>query len=64
MWDLEWLETPMYFDAAMRILRDERLKIIARSSSHAQLIEEFCNKRPVGIVSDWDMREIQKLIGD
>ncbi len=64
LWDLEWLETPMYFDTAMRILRDERLKIIARSNSHAQLIEEFCNRKPIGIVSDWDMREIQKLIGD
>jgi hypothetical protein len=61
LWDMEWLETPVFFEAAMRILRDDRLKIIARSQSHAELIEGFCNKKPIGIVSDWDMDQLDKV---
>jgi|TARA_R110000851_G_scaffold31375_5_gene84958 hypothetical protein len=61
LWDMEWLETPMYFAAAMRILRDDRLKLIARSQSHAELIESFCNKKPVAIISDWNMNELLEV---
>jgi hypothetical protein len=58
LWDMEWLETPLYFEEAMRILRDDRLKLIARSKSHAELIESFCNKKPVAIISDWNINEL------
>ena len=62
LWDMEWLETPMFFESAMRILRNDRLKIIARSKSHSMLIEGFCNKKPVGIVSDWNIQELLKVV--
>ena len=61
LWDLEWLETPMFFESAMRILRDDRLQIIARSESHAELIENFCGKKPIGIVSDWNIAQLDEL---
>ena len=63
LWDMEWLETPLFFETAMRILRDDRLKIIARSQSHAELIQNFCNKSPVGIVSDWNIQELLAIDG-
>ncbi len=59
LWDLEWLEQPVYFSAACNVLRDERLRLIARSDSHAKVIENFCNKQICGIVDNWDS---QKLI--
>ena len=59
LWDLEWLEQPVYFSSACNVLRDERLRLIARSDSHAKVIENFCNKQICGIVDNWDS---QKLI--
>lgn len=63
LWNMEWLEEPLYFGTAMRILRDPRLKIIARSESHADVIEGFCNKRPIGIVSDWKREQLLDVLG-
>lgn len=62
-WDLDWLRTPVNHDEHCKILRDERLKIIARSDSHAKLIENFCNKAPVGIVDDWNHKQLLEIIG-
>jgi len=63
LWDIEWLENTMYFEQTVRVLRDPRLKIIARSQSHADAIESFCNKKPIGIVSDWNRAELLKILG-
>ena len=62
VWDLEWIDSPMMFDQAMKIMRDKRLKIIARSESHAVAIENFCNKKPIGIVSDWNAEQLIRLV--
>ena len=61
LWDLEWLDAPMYYETAMRILRDDRLKIIARSKSHAELIESYCNKSVIGIVDNWDINKMLEI---
>jgi len=62
LWDLDWLESPVHFSSAMDILRNDKVKIIARSHSHAECIENFCNKKPVGVVSNWDARQLLELI--
>ena len=62
LWDLEWLERSVDFDKAVEILRDEKLKVIARSKAHAQIIESFANIKVCGIVSDWNMSQLQKII--
>ena len=62
LWDLEWLTRPMNYSQACEILLDKRLKIIARSKSHAQIIENFCNKKPIGIVEDWNKEQLLKLL--
>tara|TARA_Y100000593_G_scaffold95070_1_gene199133 strand:+ start:3721 stop:4182 length:462 start_codon:yes stop_codon:yes gene_type:complete len=64
LWDMEWLEQPLYFRKAMAILRDPSLKIIARSESQAEAIENFCNKSVVGIVSDWNADQLLQILGD
>lgn len=62
VWDLEWIDNPVIFSQAMSIMRDDRLKIIARSESHALAIENFCNKKPIGVVSDWNTDQLIRLV--
>lgn len=62
LWDLEWLEQPVYFSAACSVLRDERLGIIARSKSHAHAITNFCNKEVCGIVDNWNTSRLMEAI--
>ena len=62
LWDIEWLVRPMNYSQVCDILLDKRLKIIARSKSHAQIIENFCNKKPIGIVEDWNKEQLLKVL--
>lgn len=62
LWDLDWLRKPVMFMPAMHILRDDRLKIIARSTSHAKVIENFCNKPVCGIVDNWKLENLTSII--
>tara|TARA_R110000824_G_scaffold208575_1_gene394412 strand:- start:2623 stop:3081 length:459 start_codon:yes stop_codon:yes gene_type:complete len=61
VWDLEWLHNPVNFGTVIKIMRDSRLKIIARSKSHAEVIENFSNKEVIGIVDNWDMNKILEI---
>jgi hypothetical protein len=62
IWDLDWIENPVFFSTAMSILRDNRLRIIARSSEHAKVIDNFCNKSVCGIVDNWNINQLLKII--
>lgn len=62
LWDLDWLRKPVMFMPAMNILRDDRLKIIARSTSHAAVISNFCNKPVCGIVDNWKLENLTSVI--
>jgi len=62
LWDLDWLENPVYFSSAMKILRDKKLKVIARSQSHAELIENFANIKVHAIVDNWDVNQLLEAI--
>ena len=62
LWDMEWLTRSMNYSQVCNILLDKRLKIIARSKSHAQIIENFCNKKPIGIVEDWNKEQLITLL--
>ena len=61
LWDIEWLISPVNFQAACNILLDDRLKLIARSDSHATIINNFCNKQLSGIVDNWEINELLKV---
>ena len=62
VWDLDWLSNPVYFSSAMNIIRDKKVKILARSESHAECIENFCNKSPVAIIDNWNIEQIMNLL--
>jgi hypothetical protein len=61
LWNLEWLTYPSKYSAITNILRDSRLKIIARSESHEAMIYNFCNKKTVGIVDNWNVSQLLSL---
>jgi len=64
LWNMDWLMQPIHFTPAMDILRDERLHIISRSKSHSDIIENFCNKSPIGIVDNWNLDQLVEVIDD
>jgi len=64
VWDMEWLTRPVNFSVACNILRDERLKLIARSDAHATVINSFCNKQLSGILDNWNINELLTIVGD
>ena len=62
LWDMDWLIQPVHFMTAANVMRDERLKIISRSESHSQIIENFCNKSPIAIVDNWNLNQLCEVI--
>lgn len=62
LWDIEWLVRAMNYSQVCKILMDKRLNIIARSEPHARIIENFCNKKPIGIVEDWNRDQLLTLL--
>lgn len=61
LWDLEWLKSPKNFSDVCKILLDKRLNLIARSESHASVIDNFCNKKVVGIIDNWNVNQLLSL---
>lgn len=61
LWELDWMDNPVYFSVAMNILRNPKLKVIARSESHKKVIEDFANIKVWGVLDDWDKDQILNL---
>lgn len=61
LWDFDWLGSTMKFKDVCKVLLDERLNIIARSDEHAQMIENYCNKKPVAIIDNWKLEDLISL---
>ena len=58
---MDWLIKPLVFTQVTNILLDKRLSIIARSTEHKTMIENYCNKSPIGIVDNWKIDDIINL---
>ena len=61
LWNLEWLKTPSNFSDVCDVLLDKRIKLIARSKSHASIIKNFCNKDVVAVIDNWNIDQILSL---
>jgi len=61
VWDLEWLYQTISYETVQSILQDESLQILARSESHAKLIENFSNKKISGIVDNWNIQQLMEV---
>lgn len=62
MWDIEWLIQPRNFSSICDVLLDPRLSIICRSESHADLLYNFCNKRSIGIIDNWNINQLLNIV--
>ncbi len=62
LWDFGWTKGKSSYASICEVLRNDKIKIIARSQEHADMIENFCNKKPVGIVDNWNIDQIKDII--
>ena len=61
VWDLEWIHNPFLTYKYFRsIYQDEKIKLIARSESHANIIENLW-KKPVAILEDFNHEQLIKI---
>jgi len=61
VWDMEWIIKRMDYNSTVDLMRNESLKIIARSKSHAEVISNFCNKQVCGVVDNWESSKLLEL---
>jgi hypothetical protein len=65
LWDLEWLRLNtsaiLDYNETVSVLRNDNIELIARSSSHAKAIENYCNRKVSCIIDDWNINEIRGL---
>lgn len=61
VWDLEWLRGQSRYMDSVRLMRNPKVKILARSKSHAEAIENYCNKSVHAIVDDWNYQDLEKI---
>jgi len=60
--DLEWLySTQRDYSMLLHLYCHNKIELIARSESHAKVIEE-CWKKPIAIVKDFNCEDILKLL--
>jgi hypothetical protein len=65
IWDLEWLRYPSQiknYNAFAGIYRNPKLKLIARSKSHKDIIEDCWNVLVTGIVEDYNINQFIEII--
>ena len=58
LWDLEWRRDNKNFEYYMGVMRHPDLQLVSRSQSHSNLIEKYCNRKPVAIVDDFNFMEL------
>lgn len=63
VWDLEWLRLGGNFESYSDI-RNPNVKLVARSKSHAEVIENFSNRKVSYIVDDWNINQIKEIINE
>lgn len=65
VWDLEWLRYPSHaknYHLFASVYRNPRLKLIARSQQHKEIIEDCWNTLTVGIVDDYSIDQFIEII--
>ena len=59
VWDCEWLRNHGSKDYLrnLAIMRHPDLELVARSESHAELIEHYANRQPVAIIGGFNLQQ-------
>jgi hypothetical protein len=61
VWDLEWLRGGYKYMEQVSLMRDPSINLLARSESHANIIENYCNRSVLSIVDDWNYKQLEKI---
>lgn len=61
VWDLEWLRGNYNYIENVKLMRNDKIELIARSEHHAKCIKEYCNKAPCAIIEDWNLEKLKVL---
>lgn len=61
VWDLEWLRNKQSFLRNVSALRNDKIVLIARSEDHAKAIENYCNRKPNFVVSNFNILHMVDL---
>ncbi len=62
VWDAEWKRKSMNFLDAVKVYRDPRLILVARSQDMAKAIENYCNRKPEIIMENFNFSELAKAL--
>lgn len=62
LWDLEWVRYRLDFSYTNSILKNPNINIIARSQSHADIIQNYTNQTIKHILDDWNPDQLLEII--
>lgn len=62
VWDLEWLRGHNNYIDNISIYRNPNIILLARSKDHAKIIENYCGRRPNGIIESLNFEELANVI--
>lgn len=62
LWDLEWIRDGLDFSYVNSILKNPSINIIARSQSHAALIQNYTNQTIKYTLDDWNPKQLLEII--
>ena len=63
VWDLEWMRPSGHdFQYTVKAFNDPKIKLIARSEEHAKAIKNYSNRNVIGIVDDFNIEQLYKVI--
>ncbi len=62
IWDLEWSYLlNLDFRSAQKLYQNDNIELIARSERHYNILQNVW-KKPVGIVEDWNLEQLEQII--
>lgn len=63
VWDLEWNRNHgKDFESSIGAYTNPEISLIARGSDHAKAIENYCNKKVCGSVSNFNLKQLMDVI--
>lgn len=62
LWDIEWIRSPQDFYQNIEVLKSNSINLVARSESHASLIENYTNRKVEHILEDWNYEKILQMV--
>ena len=63
VWDLEWCRTKgREFEYIIQAFNKDDIQLIARSKDYAKAIKNYCNKDVVGVVDNFNIKQLMEII--